>query len=93
VYGTAAPDANAQSAHSHMFFHHLPPTSPRNYQSTNANVNGATEKGNAHVAAYMQDRQGFAEDLPTFVGGVQGDVVFRSQVFSKRGPADGQFER
>ena len=61
-----------------MFFHHLPPTSPRN---------------DAHVAAYMQDRQGFAEDLPTFVGGVQADVVFRSQVFSKWGPADGQFER
>lgn len=90
MYGTAAPHAKAKSEHSHMFFHHLPPTSTRDDHSTNMNVNGATEKGNPHVAAYTQDRQGCAEGLPKCVGGVQADVVFRSQVFSKRGPADGQ---
>ena len=88
------PPAKAQSQQSHMFFHHLPPTSARNDHSANGNGRNDAGKVNAAVPAYTHARQengGFAEDLPACLGGVQADVVFRSHVYSQRGPAQGQW--
>jgi len=85
--------AGAQSQHAHMFFHHLPPTSARNEHSADGNGRDAAGKLN-DAASYTHARQeleGFAEDLPACVGGVQADVVFRSHVLSKRGPSEGQW--